>query len=71
MSLKVDIIDKYNNRITDKIKKNIYKEKNGYVPNICEVIVADMAGHAIQNISIFNEDQINVVSDLINKVMHG
>lgn len=50
---------------------NIEAATFGFVNNNCDTMLFSILIHCMENIGIFNEDQVNNINNLINKIVYG
>lgn len=57
--MKEDIINKYNSLLININVNDINKINYGFVDNNCDSILLSILIHCIENIDIFNDDQLS------------
>ncbi len=71
VDIKQQIINDYNSMLIDKEKQRIESIYLGVVKDNCDTILFSILTHCIENIDIFNNNQRNNISNLINKLSYG
>ena len=75
MSTKINqvVIDNFNNNIINIQQVNIKRLQAGFVQSSCDyakTMVSIIIGHIIQNLELLNDDRLDNVNDLINRLSY-
>lgn len=68
---KQNIVDRYNSILIDIERRNIDAIELGFINNDCSPILFSILIHCIENIEIFNKDQLININSFINKLSYG
>lgn len=68
---KQNIIDRYNSILIDIERRNIEATELGFINNGCSPILFSILIHCVENIEIFNKDQLININSFINKLSYG
>lgn len=66
--MKDEFINKYRLILVDIFNKYINRLSIGFIDKDCDVIVFPILVHSIENIDIFDEDQIKDIINFANKL---
>lgn len=68
--VKQDIIDNYNIILSNMQKRNIDALELGFINDNCNIMLFSILIHCKENIEIFNDTQLNNISNFINKLSY-
>ena len=68
---KQNIVDRYNSILIDIERRNIDAIDLGFINNDCPPILFSILMHCVENIEIFNKDQLININSFINKLSYG
>lgn len=68
---KQSIVDRYNSILIDMEQQNIEATELGFINNDCSPILFSILIHCVENIEIFNKDQLININSFINKLSYG
>jgi len=68
---KQNIVDRYNSILIDIERRNIDAIELGFINNDCSPILFSILIHCVENIEIFNNDQLININSFINKLSYG
>ena len=68
---KQNIVDRYNSILIDIERRNIGAIELGFINNDCSPILFSILIHCVENIEIFNNDQLININSFINKLSYG
>ena len=68
---KQNIVDRYNSILIDIERQNIDAIELGFINNDCSPILFSILIHCVENIEIFNKDQLININSFINKLSYG
>lgn len=68
---KQNIVDRYNSILIDIERRNIDAIELGFINNDCSPILFSILIHCVENIEIFNKDQLININSFINKLSYG
>ena len=68
---KQNIVDIYNAILIDIERRNIDAIELGFINNDCSPILFSILIHCVENIEIFNNDQLININSFINKLSYG
>lgn len=68
---KQNIVDRYNSILIDIEQRNIDAIELGFINNDCSPILFSILIHCVENIEIFNKDQLININSFINKLSYG
>ena len=69
--IKQNIVDRYNSILIDIERRNIDTIELGFINNDCSPILFSILIHCVENIEIFNKDQLININSFINKLSYG
>ena len=69
--IKQNIVDRYNSILIDIERRNIDAIELGFINNDCSPILFSILIHCVENIEIFNNDQLININSFINKLSYG
>jgi len=65
------LINDYNILLSNIEQNNIKNLEYGFINNDCTPTLFSILIHCVQNINIFNNNQLNNISNFINKLSYG
>ena len=68
---KQNIVDRYNSILIDIERRNIDAIELGFINNDCFPVLFSILIHCVENIEIFNKDQLININSFINKLSYG
>ena len=68
---KQNIVDRYNSILINIERQNIEATELGFINNSCSPILFSILIHCVENIEIFNKDQLININSFINKLSYG
>lgn len=69
--LKQKLVDKYSSILIDIEKQNIDAVELGFINNDCSSLLFSIIIHCVENIEIFNKNQLININSFINKFSYG
>lgn len=69
--MKEDIIKTYNDLLINMKVNDINKINYGIIDNNCDSILFTIIIHCVENINIFNEQQLLNINNYLNKIIYG
>lgn len=66
-----EIVNNYNNILADIEKQNIEAMDFGFINDTCASALLSILIHCVENIEIFNSNQLNNIFNFINKLSYG